>query len=72
MVITGFIGLMFIPAIRLTVENNVASSSGQLIVGAVMAVFTGGFFIQPVIPIIIGLVVIVASQCLLKDAVAVN
>jgi hypothetical protein len=37
-----------------------------------MAVFTRGFFIQSVILIIFGLVVIVASRFLLKDAVAVN
>ena len=71
-VITGLIGLLFIPAIRLTVENNVVNSSVRLIAGAVMAVFTRGYFIQTVILIVIGLVIIVASRYLLKDAGVVN
>jgi len=70
-VITGFIGLLFIPAIRLTVENNIVNASVQLIAGAAMAVFTRGFFIQTVILIVIGLVVIIASRYFLKGDGAV-
>jgi hypothetical protein len=61
-VITGFIALLFIPAIQLAVENNVANASVQVIVGEVMSVFTRDLFVQTVILIVIGLVILVTSR----------
>ncbi len=69
--ITGLIGLLFIPAIRLAVENKVGNASVQVIVGEVMAVFTRDLFIQTIILMIIGLAMMIASRYFLKDAPAI-
>ncbi|KPK13087.1 MAG: hypothetical protein AMJ56_03580 [Anaerolineae bacterium SG8_19] len=70
-VITSLIALVFILAIGLAVENNISNASVQVIIGEVMAVFTRDLFIQSVILMIIGLVVIVAGRYFLKDDLAV-
>jgi hypothetical protein len=66
-VITGVFQLLFFPASRLAVENNITDASVRVIVGDVVRVLLRDFRIQTVLLIIIGLVVIGASRLLLKE-----
>ena len=70
--ITSFIGLLFISAMRLTVENDIVSPSVRLIVGEVMTVFTRELIVQTVLLLVIGVVVTIASQYMATDENAVE
>ena len=70
--ITSFIGLLFISAMRLTVENDIVSPPVRLIVGEVMTVFTRELIVQTVLLLGIGVVVTIASQYMATDENAVE
>ena len=62
--ISGVFQVLFFPAIRLAVENNITDASVRVIVGEVVRVLLADFRIQTVVLIIIGLVVIGPSRLL--------
>ena len=70
--ITSFIGLLLISAMRLTVENDIASPPVRLIVGEVMTVFTRELTVQTVLLLVIGVVVTIASHYMATDENAVE
>ena len=62
--ISGVFQVLFFPAIRLAVGNNITDASVRVIVGEVVRVLLADFRIQTVVLIIIGLVVIGPSRLL--------
>lgn len=60
--ITGGVMLLFIPAIRLTITADIATSTALIVVGSVVDALIRGYVIQDILLILVGLILVIVGR----------